>query len=96
MVLKNMASLLGVKDLKAQFYNSWAINLVEDKPRGILMIEDLGFVVAFFSQGVGAVQFHPESVGTSCPKLVLDKVLDVLYNGHYDLENGRCIRSTHY
>lgn len=67
-------------NVKVQRYNS-----LEVRPGpgpqclGTAMID--GQLMASYGRGFLTYQFHPESVGTSCPHLFLRPIRDFLYNG---------------
>ncbi|WP_164848313.1 aminodeoxychorismate/anthranilate synthase component II [Halobacteriovorax sp. HLS] len=59
-----------------QHYNSWAI--VADEVSSIFSYElsdSEGLLLASFSENITTYQFHPESVGTSCPKAFFKQCL---------------------
>lgn len=66
----------------AQFYNSWAL-----KPTDLDLckhrVEELnGEQAVIFLQGENflSYQFHPESIGTSCPDIIFNRIENFLYN----------------
>ncbi len=71
---------LGLDDRcsKAMFYNSWSLAQTACA-EGACIIENEQIVLIDLPNGLG-LQFHPESVGTSCPKDVLDNALMFVYN----------------
>ena len=59
-----------------QFYNSWAVRI--NSNHSIFEYElqdDQGSLIASFSKNITTYQFHPESVGTSCPKAFFKQCL---------------------
>jgi anthranilate/para-aminobenzoate synthase component II len=71
--------------LFVQRYNSWSIN-ENSIPRGNFILDSFGEVAAFkYGNHVYTVQFHPESIGTSCPELFFQPLRDFL---RYSKEDG--------
>ncbi|MCR9204173.1 MAG: hypothetical protein NXH75_06325 [Halobacteriovoraceae bacterium] len=72
--LPKFGSLIGIKELKGQFYNSWC-----------LCDDDLSFLdehivehqmlIYLKAENMIGVQFHPESVGTSDPSHIMSFLL---------------------
>lgn len=73
------------KNYSVQFYNSLYI-----KPSDLLphinysVIDDM--VVSCQMSNIISFQFHPESVGTSCPDPFFKPLIDFLYNKNYDTQ----------
>lgn len=68
--------LLRNKSFDVQLYNSWVVEL--DHKSDIFdyeLIDPHGRVMASFSDNITTYQFHPESIGTSCPKAFLSQIL---------------------
>jgi len=65
-------------EVKAMFYNSWSLKLAHTAC-GQSIVDNGQISLIDFDYGLG-MQFHPESVGTSCPKLILDCALKRVYN----------------
>lgn len=65
-------------DVKAMYYNSWSLKLAPTAC-GHSVVDNNQISLIDFDYGLG-IQFHPESVGTSCPKLILDAALKRVYN----------------
>ena len=76
--LEKVGEFLSIDKLKAQFYNSWAIDSdkLKSSPVENLHVIEIGKMTVLFQKDNWlGVQFHPESVGTSCPEEVLKKLL---------------------
>jgi len=73
-------AFLGVEGLITQgmFYNSWSLEENNDLV-GKFIYENSQVVLIDLPNALG-LQFHPESVGTSCPHDVLDSALRLVYN----------------
>lgn len=74
--LGGLGDKLKLADLRGQFYNSWQI--LYEKERAFLdsEVSALGDMVIYFQwKNWVSVQFHPESVGTSCPQGIFQKLL---------------------
>lgn len=89
--LPNCSTFLGLNNLTAQFYNSWSVLPNKENWQDRELVTDLGMVVALRGPNYLGVQFHPESVGTNCPKAVFEKMLSLLYDGHYDHKSVRSL-----
>ncbi len=62
----------------AMFYNSWSLERGLSA-KGQCIVEHRMITLIDLPNALG-LQFHPESVGTSCPKRVLDSALSLVYN----------------
>lgn len=75
---------LGIKkhDIKAMFYNSWTLKDISPSENhfNIRVIWENEMVTIVETPLSLGLQFHPESVGTSCPILILDYALSIVYN----------------
>lgn len=78
---------------KAMFYNSWSLRS-QSGSVGYLHYENDQVTLIDLPNALG-LQFHPESVGTSCPYEILDTALKLVYNkGNEDTnENYWSLRS---
>lgn len=74
-------SYLGVDccEAKAMFYNSWTLEEKLLGPQNYCVSEQ-GMVTLIDLPNALGLQFHPESIGTSCPDVVLDNALKIVYN----------------
>ena len=94
--LSKLSKILGLGDFKGQFYNSWSLDHSEVFRTDCRAIRDRNMVVAIAGPKFVGLQFHPESVGTTCPKLVLENSINLMYDEVYDRTNGWCIRPTNH
>ena len=94
--IPNVSKYLEIAPARAQFYNSWVMRGSAAIGFEYQAVYEKGFIAALFAKNIGGVQFHPESVGTNCPKLIFEKMLYSMYNRSYDLKNGRSLRLTNY
>jgi len=76
---------IGIAQLKVQFYNSWALKF--DSENATKVISRDGVVDLFHCRKAIGVQFHVESVGTNYPRELLERLLNILYNETYGVEN---------
>lgn len=67
---------LSNKDVFVQLYNSWGVfeNGIS-KTFSFEIKGDTGEILASFSKFITTYQFHPESIGTSCPELFFKQSL---------------------
>jgi anthranilate/para-aminobenzoate synthase component II len=84
--LRNGKDFLGRRTLVVQSYNSLGVIMPKNKPRlgrlKCLLVE--GYVESMRWERGMSVQFHPESVGTTCPEVFFNPIKDFLYNGQDD------------
>ena len=83
-------------EFNAQFYNSWKIN----PPAGLSSHFQIhkNMCVSSKFQRIHTYQFHPESVGTNCRKLLFKGFLETCYNEGYEktLSGRRNLRSQNH
>lgn len=72
--LEKVGKILNLKDLKGQFYNSWAL-MNKNNSLSLTIIEEHDMVVYFKYKNFKGVQFHPESVGTNFSRNVFELLL---------------------
>lgn len=67
---------------KVQFYNSWYVKYIKLKNVDslITVINENSMVSGIRSYGILSYQFHPESVGTTCPSEFFSFIKEFLYN----------------
>ena len=67
---------------KVQFYNSWYVDVGEDKNKNFLVtdINSKRILCGLRGRNHLSYQFHPESVGTSCPSDFFSFIKEFLYN----------------
>lgn len=70
---------------RAMFYNSWSL-VSTDTSLGHLVYENSSITLIDLPNALG-LQFHPESVGTSCPYKILDNALRLVYNKNNEDSN---------
>lgn len=70
---------LGGEKHRVQFYNSWGVDPRYQHPDISLYVFD-NKVMAARGSNFLSFQFHPESVGTTCPKTFFNPFLDFYYN----------------
>lgn len=75
--LPELQEFLDLPDLKAQFYNSWQVPQAS-VAKNVESVDRDGMVIYFRYKNFSGVQFHPESVGTTCPQVLTLKVLERL------------------
>ncbi len=61
------------QEIRAQFYNSLVIDLNENEKLRVHKVENDVMMIA--TQTVITCQFHPESVGTSCPEQLFSGII---------------------
>lgn len=83
--IAKLSKFVGIPNLKVQFYNSWALKFENGFCDNF--VERDGFVDLFHFQRAIGVQFHVESVGTNYPRELLERLLNILYNDSYGIEN---------
>jgi anthranilate/para-aminobenzoate synthase component II len=71
-------------NINVQFYNSWYLvpcdKPVEDVNYCTVTLKETAMVVALKTDQFISYQFHPESVGTSCPQSIFRNINVFLYN----------------
>lgn len=72
--LPKLGQAFGFSDFKAQFYNSWSV-CSKNLPKDCQVISEHDMTVYFCWENWLGVQFHPESVGTTCPSSIVEGVL---------------------
>jgi anthranilate/para-aminobenzoate synthase component II len=76
--LNRVGDYLSINGFKAQFYNSWAVNsstLAFSHDSDTHVIDNGKMTVLFKKNNWLGTQFHPESVGTTCPERVVEQLL---------------------
>ncbi len=71
--LEKVGDALDLNEVKGQFYNSWQIVGAPKLDHKAIYYNDM--LVYFHWNKWVSVQFHPESVGTSCPHAIFKKLL---------------------
>lgn len=81
-------------ETNVQFYNSWGVDPSFDHDELELFIYE-NKVIATKGKNFISYQFHPESVGTTCPETFFNPVLEIYYNSNDGLsfQNRRHLRS---
>lgn len=67
-----------------QRYNSLTVEKKNSGPGEEFALDGNGEIAMGRFLGGLTYQFHPESVGTTCPDLFLYPLVQILYNGHYE------------
>lgn len=82
--LPELALAFSRESFSAQFYNSWYLDgKASGGGLGNFCLDEMLYYFQHLNwQGV---QFHPESVGTTCPRQVMEWLLKRMYNKSYEL-----------
>ncbi len=69
----------------AQFYNSWSLTSdIGSRVSGDAIYSYMDMIYYFQHFNWQGVQFHPESVGTTCPRPIMEWLIKNMYNVNYE------------
>ena len=74
-----------------QFYNSWALRpkSKSDKlKQSVMALGSDNIVMSLSGTRMLTMQFHPESIGTSCPDAIFSDIKDFLYTSMHGVKNS--------
>jgi len=68
------------KEIDVQFYNSLKVLSKSSDLESNYLVEDSKYLMASKNDNFCTYQFHPESIGSSCPEALFRPLKDFLYN----------------